>query len=956
MAEAQVEVSTLNIAAGNASSSDVNRRAIKATVIGVRKHLAQQEAEPGRSKALGEDPFHALTESGRLITPPFDMLTLAMLPEHNTELNQCIEAMEINIEGFGQRFVPRVDLSTAPKEIQKAVREEKTHLENFFMYASLRNSFTCTRRRMRKDLETTGNGYLEVIRNVKGKIQGLNHLPGYQMRLGKLEEKQVKVNVPILELQNDKSVKVSEIPTWERFRLFAQSRSLHLRRHHTITSGHGVRWFKEFGDPRVYDCDTGEEVKGDAAKTFPEDKRANEVIHFKMYSPRSPYGLPRFIGNLLSIFGDRASEEINYTTFTNNNIPSMMLLVSNGQLTQGTIDRIQDFVESQIQGSDNYSKFLIIEAEGMEEGEDSSQVKVDAKPLVETQHKDALFQNYSANNQDKVRRAFRLPPIFVGRCHSEDTEYLTESGWRTYDGISSEEKLATVNAASGGLEYQLPTARHVYDHDGTMLHLHNRGIDALVTPNHRMWTRPTSPKSRPEKPWRYTEAEELVLLRGGNGGHIELPVSACWEGKNKEVFTIPANRQSNAWNPDKPTKNPSRDLARYEKHAERDVSMEAFLRFLGYFVSEGSTTITRGPIVLSQKMGDVADSMVATLRELGFDPCVTAADSRPEELSISISHVGLWEWLRANCGEDSSVKRLPRWVLGLPSEKIKAVLDALIEGDGSRPAFGSPGSFTYSTTSRELNDQLHEICLRLGYALTSRLVDRSSFGWKDIWVSNGHYDLRHLLHPKKQIEHVEYQGKVSCFTVPNGLLVTRRNGRVLISGNSDDYTRSTAETSRRVADEQIFSPERDEFDSTINRRVFPDMGIIYHRFKSNSPNTTDNQELVKILGAGEKTGGMTPRIARMMLEDILGRELPDFAEGFDPDQPFSLLMAEAVKNKADPTEPGQQVTALKTLQLIEKLTEGDMTIDDEVELAKHAVVIQGHFEKRWRESLKAAEE
>ncbi len=588
MAEAQVEVSTHNIAAGNANSSDVNRRAIKATVIGVRKHLAQQEAEPGRSKALGEDPFHALTESGRLITPPFDMLTLAMLPEHNTELNQCIEAMEINIEGFGHRFVPRVELSTAPESIQKEVREEKTHLENFFMYASLRNSFTCTRRRMRKDLETTGNGYLEVIRNVKGKIQGLNHLPGYQMRLGKLEEKQIKVNVPILELQNDKSVKVSEIPTWERFRLFAQSRSLHLRRHHTITSGHGVRWFKEFGDPRVYDCDTGEEVKGDAAKTFPEDKRANEVIHFKMYSPRSPYGLPRFIGNLLSIFGDRASEEINYTTFTNNNIPSMLLLVSNGQLTQGTIDRIQDFVESQIQGSDNYSKFLIIEAEGMEEGEDSSQVKVDAKPLVETQHKDALFQNYSANNQDKVRRAFRLPPILVGR--------------------------------------------------------------------------------------------------------------------------------------------------------------------------------------------------------------------------------------------------------------------------------------------------------------------------------------------------------------------------------SSDYTRTTAETSRKIADEQIFSPERTEFDEFINRRLFPDMGFIYHRFKSNSPNTTDNQELVKILGAGEKTGGMTPRIARMMLEDILGSELPDFAEGFDPDQPFSLLMAEAVKNKADPTEPGQQVTALKTLDLIEKLTGDDMTDDDEAELAKHAVAIQQRFEKKWRESLKAATE
>lgn len=588
---AQVEVATLNIAADNAGSNDVNRRAIKATIVGVRKNkvptakqLAQQEAEPGKSKALGEDPFQALTEAGRIIAPPFDMLTLAMLPEHNTELNQCVEAMETNIEGFGYRFVPRVKLDAAPEKLKTEVEQERVNLDNFFMYASLRESFVCTRRRLRRDLETTGNGYLEVIRNAARKVQGLTHLPAYQMRLGRLEEKQQKVDVPILELQPDRSVKVSKIPTWERFRLFAQSRSLQMRRHTAYSGGYAVRWFKEFGDPRVYNFETGDEVTGDKLADFPEEKRANEVIHFKMYSPRSPYGLPRFIGNLLSIFGDRASEEINYVTFRNNNIPSMLLMVSNGQLTQGTIDRIQDFVESQIQGSDNYSKFLIIEAEGMEEGEDASQVKVDAKPLVETQHKDALFQNYSENNQDKVRRSFRLPPILVGR--------------------------------------------------------------------------------------------------------------------------------------------------------------------------------------------------------------------------------------------------------------------------------------------------------------------------------------------------------------------------------SDNYTRATAETSRKLADEQVFAPERTEFDEFINRRLFPDMGIIYHRFKSNSPNTTDNQELVKILGGAEKTGGMTPRIARLMLEDILGIELPPFAKGFDADSPFSLLMAEAVKNKADPTEPGQQVTALKTLDLIEKLTGGDMTEDDEVELAKHSLAITQHFEKRWR-SLQA---
>ncbi len=569
------------------SSDGVNRQAVRATVIGLRKREVpavkdiQEGDDVGRSKELTEDPFEGLTQDGTVIDPPFDLLTLAMLPEHNTELTPIVETMETNIESFGHRFPPRIQ-TDAPENIRKEVELERVRLINFFTYANLKDSFITMRRKWRKDLETTGNAYMEVIRTASGKIQGFNHLPSYQIRLSRLEEKQILVKVPVLELQPDNSVKVVELKSWERFRRFVQSRAVQLRNKSFIGS-YKLRWFKEFGDPRVYDCESGLVVPKDKVKDFPQFKRANEVIHMKIYSPRSPYGLPRFIGNLLSIFGDRAAEEINYTTFRNNNIPSMLLLVSNGQLTQGTIDRIQDFVESQIQGSDNYSKFLIIEAEGSEDGEDSGQVKVDTKPLVEMQHKDALFQNYSANNQDKIRRAFRLPPIFVGR--------------------------------------------------------------------------------------------------------------------------------------------------------------------------------------------------------------------------------------------------------------------------------------------------------------------------------------------------------------------------------SDDYTRSTAETSRRLADEQIFAPERAEFDELINRRLFPEMGIIYHKYKSNSPNTTDNQELVKILAGSEKTGGMTPRIARNILEDILGMELPPLpskSDTFDPDMPFSLSMAEAVKNQADPTEPGQQVTSVKALDLIEKLTGGDLSEAEEGSLAEHATRINRYFEKQWR--------
>lgn len=558
----------------------------------------QGKAEPGKSKELPEDYIEGLITAGQIVEPPFDLLQLAMLPENNSELGPCVSAMEVNIEGFGHRLVPRI--KEADEKVKKEIEAERLRLENFFLYASVDDSFTMFRRKLRIDLEATGNAEFEVIRNAAGDIQGFNHLPSYQMHLGREDRDPIKVEVPTYEVLANGEVKIVKTPVWKRFRRFVQTR-LTTRRNLSVTGSLETRWFKEFGDPRVYDNRTGDMVVDENKKPVegrqpvPEDQQANEVVHLKLYSPRSPYGLPRTVGVFLSIFGDRASEEINYITMRNNNIPSIFLLVSGGQLTKDTIERLTEFMESRVQGSDNFSKIVAVEAESAEmEGDQGSpgQVKVDAKPVTQAQHKDALFQEYSKNNRVKIRRSFRLSPLHVGEAQA--------------------------------------------------------------------------------------------------------------------------------------------------------------------------------------------------------------------------------------------------------------------------------------------------------------------------------------------------------------------------------FNRATAEISRRVVDEQVFAPERDEFDQLINRIMFPAMDIRYHQFKSNSPNTTDNTELVRILAGAEKTGGMTPRIARKALEDIFGVELPPFPDSFPQDVPFSMTMAEAVKNMADASEPGQQITALKALEVIEKLTSSDIPLFDrgasEEEVVERLMKVRDEMEERWRKEVEVATE
>ena len=90
------------------TANRTNRRAVRAIVIPfdtkkvpTAKQLVDAQDDTSKSKEMPEDPFLALAAEGRVIEAPFDMLTLAMLSEHNTELGQCIEAMIENIEGFG---------------------------------------------------------------------------------------------------------------------------------------------------------------------------------------------------------------------------------------------------------------------------------------------------------------------------------------------------------------------------------------------------------------------------------------------------------------------------------------------------------------------------------------------------------------------------------------------------------------------------------------------------------------------------------------------------------------------------------------------------------------------------------------------------------------------------------------------------------------------------------------
>lgn len=366
----------------------------------------------GVSRALPEDPFINMYNEGGIIEPPYDLFTLAVMPEVSSELGPAIDAMVVNIAKMGHRIVPR-DSNQRREEIPESnIRMEIAKVKNFFSNAILEatQSFTTFRATLRNDLEATGNSYYEILRNViNDEPAGLTHLPSWQMRLRKEDEEMTDHEVLRAVQSSDGSWSIQAFPYSKRFRRYVQIRDSEATK----------VYFKEWGDPRPISKHTGEVITDEQLRSaeFSEDMLATEVVHLRLYSSRGPYGLPRWIGNLFTVFGNRAAEVINYTTFRSNNIPAMMLMATNVQLTEASIERIQKFVEERIQGDDNYSTILLIEGEPITEGmRDPGTMKLDIKELTHVQHTDALFVNYMERNDDKIRRSFRLPPIFMGRA------------------------------------------------------------------------------------------------------------------------------------------------------------------------------------------------------------------------------------------------------------------------------------------------------------------------------------------------------------------------------------------------------------------------------------------------------------------------------------------------------------------------------------------------------------
>lgn len=343
-----------------------------------------------------------------------------------------------------------------------------------------------------------------------------------------------------------------------------------------------------------------------------------------------------------------------------------------------------------------------------------------------------------------------------GDCHSADTEVLTEKGWvgwPDYDGASL---LGTMNRQTGLLEFQAPLRAIRREHDGLMAYAEHRRMDFAVTPNHRMYHRPYSRGRSEYGPYQFQAVDSLPC-------QFSLPLAtAGFVGTTLATLGIGGRE----WDGD--------DL----------------LKLLAVIVSDGW-------------VGDGSQIEFCCFREDRYAKVADLARrlgvrEKPSAKGVwRLSDRGLAEWLRANAyvGDRhlSPFKRVPDLVKVADQRQIEAFLDFF--GDQTTL---SDGRRNFCSTSKRLIDDLQELLLRVGKAGTiyAGYAHRGVL-IKGRWVEchNPCYTLHQAKHREVCLHQVRngdgasnlrwghYTGEVFCATVPNSTLVTRRNGRVLVSSN-----------------------------------------------------------------------------------------------------------------------------------------------------------------------------
>ncbi|MFY3742255.1 MAG: PBSX family phage portal protein [Candidatus Nitrosomirales archaeon] len=289
------------------------------------------------------------------VMPPENIDNLAKLYDISPAHHSAVDAKVSSIFGLGWQLVEskrykRMKESTRKesglKRAEDLLKKSIDDVEDFLDNCNDRDSFEEVLRKIGIDYESTGNAYMEIGRDVTGKIGYLGHIPAQHMRVRRERDGFVQ-----------------------------------------IYSNH-VRYFRNFGEKNPNPVTT--------------DANPNEIIHFKKYTPTNTYyGLPDIYSAKNSLAGNEFASRYNLDFFENQAIPRYAIIAKQSSLSPTSVNKLIEFFESGVRGQPHRTIFIPLAKDV-----DGAEIKFEQ---IDTGDKDGAFASFRADNNEDIFMAHRTP-------------------------------------------------------------------------------------------------------------------------------------------------------------------------------------------------------------------------------------------------------------------------------------------------------------------------------------------------------------------------------------------------------------------------------------------------------------------------------------------------------------------------------------------------------------------
>ena len=297
-----------------------------------------------------------------VITPPWNLYELANYYDTSFANHAAIDAKVENIVGLGYDFHisdrTQLRLESAMDDSQRMrarnrIERLKIELRDWLENLNDDDSFTHTMMKFFTDVQSTGNGYLEVGRTTTGDIGYVGHIPATTLRVRR---------------QRDGFVQII---------------------------GQKVVYFRNFG------------AKNQNPVTA--DPRPNEIIHYKEYSPLNTYyGIPDIMSAISSLHGDQLATQYNIDYFGNKAVPRYVVTLKGAKLSADAEDKLFRFLQTNLRGQSHRTLYIPLPGDS-----DTNKVEFDMKP-IENGVQEASFNEYRIRNREDILIAHQVPLSKIG--------------------------------------------------------------------------------------------------------------------------------------------------------------------------------------------------------------------------------------------------------------------------------------------------------------------------------------------------------------------------------------------------------------------------------------------------------------------------------------------------------------------------------------------------------------